>query len=227
MNAKKRILLLALVLSMVFTKNTYAVDYEQKLTKINSDIRCIRCAIKKDKQFVERLKKDIELFKELECDMQNVSVCETYKSFLVHQKTNTVKEIKNYKKKLKKYLRKRKKIKKKIKYLKLHSFNGVQLQYSKPYNVCSYKLNTRNGVVRYNGHRETYYSQRVLPGGGLRIPGRHVADDGTIRDSEGYICVAANPNFYPRGSKLMITLGPAKVYDSGCAYGTIDVYVNW
>jgi hypothetical protein len=25
----------------------------------------------------------------------------------------------------------------------------------------------------------------------------------------------------------MISLGPAKVYDSGCSYGTIDVYVNW
>ena len=66
-----------------------------------------------------------------------------------------------------------------------------------------------------------------MPGNGLRIPGRHVADDGTIRDEEGYICVAADPGFMSKGSILITSLGPAKVYDSGCAYGTIDIYVSW
>ena len=106
-------------------------------------------------------------------------------------------------------------------------FGGVELKYSDTYNVSDNPLNRRNGVVYYNGHRETYYSQRVLPGGGLNIPGRHVAEDGTIRDKDGYICVSADLSFLSRGSLLMITLGPAKVYDTGCAYGTIDVYVNW
>ena len=31
----------------------------------------------------------------------------------------------------------------------------------------------------------------------------------------------------PYGSTLMTSKGPAKVYDTGCAYGTIDLYVNW
>lgn len=53
-------------------------------------------------------------------------------------------------------------------------------------------LTPSKGVVYYNGHRETYYSQKVLPGGGLNIPGRHVASDGTIRDADGYICVASS-----------------------------------
>jgi hypothetical protein len=31
----------------------------------------------------------------------------------------------------------------------------------------------------------------------------------------------------PKGSVLMTSLGPAKVYDTGCAYGTVDLYVDW
>lgn len=88
-------------------------------------------------------------------------------------------------------------------------------------------LNAYNGEVQYNGHRETYYSQQVLPGDGLNIPGRHVAEDGTVRDGDGYICVAANESYLPYGSVVETSLGKAKVYDSGCDYGTIDIYTNW
>lgn len=86
-------------------------------------------------------------------------------------------------------------------------------------------LTKRKGVNYYNGHRETYYSQKVLPGHGLKIPGRHVASDGTIRDSDGYICVASSD--YPKGTVVKTSLGPGKVYDSGCASGTIDLYTDW
>lgn len=86
-------------------------------------------------------------------------------------------------------------------------------------------LTPSKGVVYYNGHRETYYSQRVLPGGGLNIPGRHVAEDGTIRDADGYICVASSD--LPWGSVVETSLGTAKVYDCGCASGTIDIYTDW
>lgn len=53
-------------------------------------------------------------------------------------------------------------------------------------------LTKSKGVNYYNGHRETWYSQRVLPGNGLNIPGRHVAEDGTIRDENNYIAVASS-----------------------------------
>ena len=72
-------------------------------------------------------------------------------------------------------------------------------------------LNPYIGVVYYNGHKETYYSQRVLPGDGLNIPGRHVAGDGTIRDGEGYICVAADWSYLPYGSLVETSLGAGKV----------------
>ena len=101
----------------------------------------------------------------------------------------------------------------------------LQMEYSARYTNGG--LTKKRGAIYFNGHRETYYSEKVLPGNGLRIPGRHVADDGTIRDENGFICVAADPGFLPKGSILITSLGPAKVYDSGCAYGTVDIYVSW
>ncbi len=101
----------------------------------------------------------------------------------------------------------------------------LKMEYSAVYSYNG--LNKRRGAMYFNGHRETYYSEKVLPGNGLRIPGRHVADDGTIRDENGFICVAADPAFLAKGTILITSLGPAKVYDCGCAYGTVDIYVNW
>lgn len=115
----------------------------------------------------------------------------------------------------------------KIEYVTVGGYDHIVLKYSETYNLFSNALTPSRGAQYFDGHKETYYSQNVLPGSGLNIPGRHVADDGTIRDGEGYISVAADPSYMPRGSVLMTSLGPAKVYDTGCAYGTIDIYVNW
>lgn len=103
----------------------------------------------------------------------------------------------------------------------------LPLQYSGIYTYNSGRLTKSRGVVYFNGHKETYYSEKVLPGNGLNIPGRHVADDGTVRDGEGYICVASDYNYLPYGTILLTSLGPARVYDCGCAYGTIDIYTSW
>ena len=86
-------------------------------------------------------------------------------------------------------------------------------------------LTKSKGVNYFNGHKETWYSQKVLPGGGLKIPGRHVAEDGTIRDIDNYICVASSD--YPKGTIVETSLGMGKVYDSGCDSGTIDIYTDW
>ena len=75
-------------------------------------------------------------------------------------------------------------------------------------------------------HKETYYSETVLPWGGLKIPGRHVAEDGTIRDKDGYIVVAADLKYAPRDSLVMTTLGPGKVYDTWVKWAHFDIYVN-
>lgn len=107
------------------------------------------------------------------------------------------------------------------------SLGSMKLEYSALYTTSASRLTKSKGAIYFNGHKETYYSQKVLPGVGLNIPGRHVADDGTIRDAEGYISVAANPSFMSKGSVVITSLGPAKVYDTGCAHGVIDIYVNW
>lgn len=103
----------------------------------------------------------------------------------------------------------------------------LTLKYSEVYTNSSTRLTKSKGALYFNGHKETYYSQNVLPGTSLRIPGRHVADDGTIRDGDGYICVAADSGYLSRGSVVITSLGPGKVYDTGCAYGVIDIYTNW
>lgn len=103
----------------------------------------------------------------------------------------------------------------------------LHMEYSGLYTYSGDRLSVSRGALYFNGHKETYYSERVLPGTSLNIPGRHVAEDGTIRDGDGYICVAADGGYMPKGSILITSLGPAKVYDSGCAYGIIDIYVNW
>ena len=86
-------------------------------------------------------------------------------------------------------------------------------------------LTPSKGRIWYNGHTETYYSQKVLPGGWLAIPGRHIASDGTIRDADGYIVLASDD--YPRGTVVETSLGAGKVYDTGSGSGNIDLYTDW
>lgn len=101
------------------------------------------------------------------------------------------------------------------------------LRYSAEYPKSSGHLTRSNGSIRYNGHRETWYSTNESAGQAtaVSIPGKHVADDGTIRDKDGYICVASSDHrFY---TVIQTSVGPGKVYDCGCSHGTIDVYTNW
>lgn len=86
-------------------------------------------------------------------------------------------------------------------------------------------LNPVDGINYYGGVKESYYSQQVLSGGGLQIPGRHVASDGTIRDADNYIVVASDTQ--PKGATGQSSLGAYKVYDTGVGHSGIDVYTNW
>jgi hypothetical protein len=83
------------------------------------------------------------------------------------------------------------------------------------------------GVVEQDGTRYTWYSQNILPGGGLdelNANGRHV-DRGYVVDGDGYIAVASSD--YEKGTVIETPFGTAKVYDTGCASGTVDVYTNF
>ena len=82
------------------------------------------------------------------------------------------------------------------------------------------------GVIDWNGWRFTYYSEQVLPGDGLQIPGRW--SDGTfVRDENGYLCVACND--LEQGTVVATPFGEAIVYDwvGDDVHGLIDIYVSW
>lgn len=80
------------------------------------------------------------------------------------------------------------------------------------------------GVIYDSGYKYTWYSEQVLPGGGLDIPGRW-SDGNFVRDIHGNLCVASSD--FTKGTVLNTPWGIAVVYDTGCASGTIDIYVFW
>lgn len=85
----------------------------------------------------------------------------------------------------------------------------------------------RMGVIWWGNWRWTWYSERVLPGGGLRIPGRYTDSLGYVRDEDGYICLASD--VLSEGTVIDTPFGSSgKVYDCGCGNDyTVDVYVGW
>lgn len=84
------------------------------------------------------------------------------------------------------------------------------------------------GVVGWGGYEWTYYSELILPGEGLDIPGRYTTEDGYVCDGDGYVVLAADLDLLPRYSVVETPFGyTGKIYDTGCAYGTLDVYVGW
>lgn len=84
----------------------------------------------------------------------------------------------------------------------------------------------RLGVINWNGYTFKYYSQRVLPGNGLNIPGRHV-DNYFVCDGDGYICVAAHGNQFDKGDIVNTPFGQGKVYDECDSYNVIDIYTDF
>lgn len=110
-----------------------------------------------------------------------------------------------------------------------NSSNYSSENYSSSSDSGSYTSDTasfkRQGVVYQNGTRYTWYSQKVLPGNGLNIPGRNVGSDNLVHDGDGYIAVASND--HAQGTVVDTPFGQGKVYDSGCDSGTIDIYTNF
>ena len=98
-----------------------------------------------------------------------------------------------------------------------YSYSGGSGNYS-----GSYYDFLRDGVVYDGGNKFTYYSQSVLPGGGLDIPGRHT-DGGFVRDGDGYIVLASDK---ANGTVIDTPWGAGKVYDSGTSGSHYDVYVE-
>lgn len=81
-----------------------------------------------------------------------------------------------------------------------------------------------SGVINWGGYRFTFYSQKVLPGSGLAIPGRHVNEAGYVSDTDGYIVLAGDA---PKGTVFETPFGyQGKVYDRGTFGNHLDVYIQ-
>lgn len=82
------------------------------------------------------------------------------------------------------------------------------------------------GVITWNNYRWTWYSQKVLPGGGLSIPGRHVDENGYVCDENDRICLASG--FVDKGTVVSTPFGKEGcVYDYCATANTYDVYTNF
>ena len=81
-----------------------------------------------------------------------------------------------------------------------------------------------DGVWYDENYRYTWYSSNAAYH--YRTPEWTAGSDGVYRDSEGYVVVASSD--YSQGTVIEDTpFGPAKVYDTGCASGTLDIYTNY
>lgn len=82
----------------------------------------------------------------------------------------------------------------------------------------------KHGVIYGNGYVFTWYSEKVLPGGGLDIPGRW-SDGNYVRDEDGYIVMAHET--LPMGTVIDSPFGEGKIYDRCPTPGVVDVYVSF
>ena len=102
-----------------------------------------------------------------------------------------------------------------------YSYSTVQISTERLYSLSDFMF---SGVVYWSGYKFTYYSQSVLPGGGLSIPGRHVNADGYVSDGDGYIVLAGSA---PLGTVYDTPFGyKGKIYDRGTSGNHLDVYIR-
>jgi hypothetical protein len=84
------------------------------------------------------------------------------------------------------------------------------------------------GIINYNDNIFTYYSENVLPGNGLDVPGRYTDDEGYVCDEDNYVVLATpDEDIYPRYSTIELPTGRMGKFYDYCPEGSIDVYVNW
>ena len=88
----------------------------------------------------------------------------------------------------------------------------------------------RRGRIHWRGWSWTWYTQRRLPGKGLKIPGRHVDKQGFVCDKDGYIVLASSIGYKKQRKILPTPFGKyGKVYDTNGTwnYGWRDCYTDW
>ena len=140
------------------------------------------------------------------------------------EETGSFEEMSTKKKKTKKVVKKKTTRKKTTKIVKQKkNVTKKSVTNKAKYSASYFK---KMGVINWGGYKWTWYSERVLPGGGLKIPGRNNDSNGYICDENNYICLASST--LKKGTIIDTPFGKqGKIYDSGCAAGILDVYVGW
>lgn len=101
--------------------------------------------------------------------------------------------------------------------------SGKETVYAKE--KYSAKYFRKMGVIKWHGYKWTWYSQRVLPGKGLKIPGRHVDKHGFVVDKNDYIVLAHKT--IKKGTVVKTPFGKkGKIYDRCPTAKIMDVYVD-
>ena len=83
--------------------------------------------------------------------------------------------------------------------------------------------------TNYNGYEFTWYSEKVLPGDGLKelnANGRTVDSDGYVVDADGFIAIASPWGKDEIGTVVETPFGLGRVYDE-CEDDSYDVYTSW
>ena len=85
------------------------------------------------------------------------------------------------------------------------------------------------GRINWRGYAYTWYSQRVMPGRGLKIPGRHVDAQGFVCDKDDYIVIGSCVANKRKKIIMQTPFGKyGKCYDCGYVGSRhADVYVAW
>lgn len=105
------------------------------------------------------------------------------------------------------------------------------LHKTKAVNKYKGKSLKRIGRGKWNKCRWTWYSQRKMPGRGLKIPGRHVDKKrGFVLDKDGYICLGSGMKNKKKKLVVPTPFGRyGKVYDTNGRNNNkwFDTYVDW
>ena len=90
------------------------------------------------------------------------------------------------------------------------------------------KLNRNVKIIKFKNHYETWHSEKTDPKSNLNIPGRHVDENGVIRDKNNFVVISVSRDLIAEGTKINTSLGMGKRYDTlPNQTKTVSVFTNW
>jgi hypothetical protein len=82
--------------------------------------------------------------------------------------------------------------------------------------------------IKFNNHYEIWHSEKTDPKAKLKIPGRHVDENGVIRDNRNYVVVTTGIDITKVGKLINTSLGVGKCYETNPKLSkTVSIFTNW